>query len=191
MNFQPLTQQHAAGSAVPSFEGSLAVSIASPLMRSTLVSLLRSFRQRHPRLDLNVLVGGNNAQVSTSVLRADAAFGVRYCRDSSTWLATELIGRDPIAVVCAPDHELAGLQALTREDVARYIWLGPNTGWEEGAPPLAAALGRIGIRGVRTLTVDDSVVRKRMVQEHFGIGLFTAHFVRDDIEAGRLRALRI
>jgi DNA-binding transcriptional LysR family regulator len=171
--------------------GTLSVSFSAGLLRPSLVALLRRFADRHPAISLDVSVGNSSADVSAAVLSADALFGVRYRRDASERLKSQVIGEERIVIACAPGHTLARQKTVSRAMLADQVWIGPDAPAGQEAHGFGTVLARYGIRDARTITVDDSQIRKRLVQECFGIGMFTSHLIEDDLKAGTLKALHV
>lgn len=173
--------------------GSLTVAIVGTLAGPPLTAALRGFAAAHPGVALELRTA-RSAEVSELVRRGDAAIGVRYERDRARELRCEELLREPLVVVCAPDHPLAGRRVAALRRLRDERWLAfPEI---PGQRELAAAhvFGVFLARGLGEVTwtpIDSLTAQKRLVEAGLGIALMTASSVVEERAAGTLAAIRV
>ena len=87
--------------------GPVALAIVGTLAGGRLSRMMQRFRASDTDADLTLRTA-TSAEVSDPVRRGEATIGLRYDHDRSRDLDCELLTTEPLTVVCAPDHPLAG-----------------------------------------------------------------------------------
>jgi DNA-binding transcriptional LysR family regulator len=135
-----------------------------------------------------------SAEVSELVRRGEAAIGVRYERDRARELRCEEISREPLVVVCAGDHPLAGRRVARLARLRDERWLAfPEI---PGQRELAAAhvfgvFLALGLGVVAWTPIDSLTAQKRLVEAGLGVALMTASSVVEERAAGTLATIAV
>src|SRR5271154_2604739 len=87
--------------------GPLTLAVVGTLASTNITAVLKQFAQSHPEVDLTLRTA-TSAEVSDLVRRGEATIGLRYEHDRSPDLACEHLADEPLMVVCAREHALAG-----------------------------------------------------------------------------------
>lgn len=180
-------------SLVSEASGPVSIAVVGTLAGAPLSDVLRRFARAHPGVDLR-LCTARSAEVSNLVRTGDATLGLRYEHDRSPDLSCTTLAMDPLVVVCAPDHRLAGRKLADLRSLARERWIAfPEI---PGQREIAAAhvFGLFASRGlgeVDWMAVDSLTAQKRLVEAGFGLALMPSRNVAEELDAGALARIRI
>ncbi|MGE0814012.1 MAG: LysR substrate-binding domain-containing protein [Vicinamibacterales bacterium] len=102
--------------------GVLRLGFGPTLMLSTLAHVVRTFRQRHPgvRLDLHELPTGDQL---AALLRGDLDVGFVRGADADPRLAVELFAREPLLIALPRGHDAAGAARVPLSALAGDPWV--------------------------------------------------------------------
>ena len=147
--------------------------------------LIAAFVAARPKLDLRFLIGNRDATIeSLRASEVEIALCGRPPRDMAVESAP--LGPHPYVLVAPADHRLAGMEGLTRADLAGETFLIREPG--SGTRSLFEAfIGETGGRPVKLgmeLGSNESI--KQAVIAGLGIALLSAHTIGAEIESGRL-----
>src|SRR6185437_7299677 len=115
-------------------------------------------------------------EVSHLIRRGEATIGLRYDRDKSRDLDCELLFTEPLQVVCAPDHPLAGTRVAKLADLRGERWIAfPEVpGHREiSASHVFALFQTHGMGEIDWTPVDSLTAQKRLVEAGLGIALLS------------------
>ena len=104
-----LTQQNA---------GPVSLAVVGTLAGGQLSQILKRFAREYPDVDLTLRTA-TSAEVSDLIRRGEATIGLRYDIDRLRDLDYVRLATEPLQVVCAPDHPLAGKRVARLADLAR------------------------------------------------------------------------
>lgn len=173
--------------------GPVALAVVGTLAGTRLSKIMKRFAQRHPGVDLTLRTA-TSAEVSDLVRRGEATIGVRYDRDRSRDLDCDLLAAEPLAVVCASDHTLAGRRVGRLGELREQRWLAfPEVpGRREIAAGHILALFRVHDLGEASWTpVDSLTAQKRLVEAGFGLALLSRDHAAEELASGALATIRI
>jgi molybdate transport repressor ModE-like protein len=169
--------------------GTLALAASTTPGSYVLPSILRCFAERHPRVDVDVVIG-SSSWVAQRVARREVQLG----------LAGEL--ELPEGVVAEPflDDEVVGIAAPGRIELRRGR--APLAGLagttllvrERGSSTRAVSerfLARVGFHPAKRWELDSNEAIKRSVAAGLGIGFVSELVVADEVERGELVSFRI
>jgi DNA-binding transcriptional LysR family regulator len=171
--------------------GALSLAIVGTLADSPLVARLQAYLRHHPALRLDLRTA-NSREVSDLVRRGEVALGLRYFADPGRDLTSLEIGQEPLLLVCAADHRLAGRRLRRTTQLAGERWLGFPSG--RGRPSSSGQLverqlARAGLGDIDYLTVDNLTAQKRLVEAGFGIALLPATAVQEERRLGTVAVI--
>ena len=173
-------------------QGPVTLALVGTLASSSLTARLSQLCQDHPGLDLRLRTA-LSAEVSTLVLRGDAAVGLRYGTDPDPGLVSVIIHQERLVPVCPPGHPLAARGADLTAALAGQRWLAFPTG--PGAPgdPYAAALRQLlaghGLGTAEILPIDSLTAQKRMAEAGFGLAILPESSLDEELRTGTLCAI--
>jgi molybdate transport repressor ModE-like protein len=169
--------------------GTLALAASTTPGSYVLPSLLQCFADRHPRVDVDVVIG-SSTWVAEKVARREVSLGLAGEVDLPEGVAAEPFLEDELVGIAAP-----GMLRLRRgrapADRLRDQTLLVR---ERGSSTRAVAdrhLAKAGYRPGKTWELDSNEAIKRSVQAGLGIGFVSRLVVADEIERGDLVAFRI
>jgi DNA-binding transcriptional LysR family regulator len=171
--------------------GPVAVAVVGTLAGSNLTTTLRLFAERHPAVDLT-LQAARSAEVSNLVRRGEATIGLRYDRDRSPDLHYEDLGTEPLRVVCAPGHKLAGRSVGSLKALGEERWLAfPETPGQRElwASHVFSLFLTRGLGEVNWSPVDSLTAQKRLVEAGFGLALMTVSGILEELAAGTIATI--
>ncbi|WP_165191593.1 LysR family transcriptional regulator [Caulobacter soli] len=164
----------------------LAVDVVAPAV--ILTSALKAFKTAFPTVEVAILVQPMDATLS--VLRQGIAdMGVIVDvpgTDLMEGLERVACGRLSSLLVAAPDHPLARMKGpVRRDDLRDHVQILLSSGAE------ASGTKDWGGHAVNRWRVNDLGLRRSLLLEGLGWCSMPRHFVAEDLEAGRLIALRL
>lgn len=168
------------------------LAVVGTLLDRRLCQRLKRFRAAHAGLRLTLRTGAS-AEVCGLVQQGEVTLGVCYFKPSQPGLVCVEIGREEMIVVAAADHPRLSARPRSVEALADETWLGfPSTkAYKEAfGRVLRSRLAAAQLEGVAIMEVDSLMAQKRLVEAGFGLALLPRSAVREELEAGRLIALR-
>lgn len=174
-------------------EGPVALAIVGTLADNKLATALRDLRASHQHIDVS-LVTATSRKVSELVIRGEADIGVRYEVDPSVELDSRPLAPEPLAIICAPDHPLAGRRIELLADLREQRWLAfpPAPDRPETSPAhiyglfLAHRLGEIAWTAVDSLTA-----QKRLVEAGLGIAMVPKSGITEELATASLACIEV
>ena len=170
--------------------GTLTLAASTTPGSYVLPSILECFAERHPRVDVDVVIGSSR-WVAERVARREVSLG----------LAGELGWPDGVLAEPFLDDEVIGIAApgrlrLTRGGRASIDAIASQTLLvrEPGSSTRAVAeryLARVGYRPAKRWELDSSEGIKRSVRAGLGIGFVSRLVVEEELERGELEAFAI
>lgn len=103
--------------------GPVALAVVGTLAGGRLSTILKRFAAEHPEVELSLRTATTSAEVSGIIRRGEATIGLRYDRDRSGDLDSELLFSERLQVVCAPDHPRAGRRVAKLTELRGERWI--------------------------------------------------------------------
>jgi LysR family transcriptional regulator, low CO2-responsive transcriptional regulator len=169
--------------------GTLTLAASTTPGSYVLPSILQCFADRHPNVDVDVVIG-SSTWVAGQVARRDVSLG----------LAGEVELPDGVRGESFLDDELVGVAApgrlVVRRGYARLAELAGETLLvrEQGSSTRAVAeryLAKVGYRPAKRWELDSNEAIKRSVQAGLGVGFVSKLVVADEIDRGDLVSFRV
>ena len=173
--------------------GPVSLAIVGTLASAPLSTALRRFAQTHPGVDLR-LCTARSAEISEMVRRGDVVLGLRYEHDRSPDLSCETLAVDPLVVVCALDHPLAGHTLVDLKLLAGERWVAfPEI---PGQREIAAAhvfglFASKGLGEVDWTAVDSLTAQKHLVEAGFGLAIMPSRNVSEELGDGTIARIQV
>jgi DNA-binding transcriptional LysR family regulator len=168
--------------------GHLAIGAAPAVSTYVLPSLLKSFADRHPNVQLSVRTG-HSEEVLELVLRDQVQLGlVRAIRHPD--VKTTPLYEDHLVLVVHPSHPFAERGVIATEDLAeaQLILFDRTSSYHQ----LTSAFFReAGVTPRGVLELDNIDATKKMVRQGLGVALLPQTAVVDELADGSLSAVRI
>jgi DNA-binding transcriptional LysR family regulator len=138
--------------------------------------LLAAFRRRHPDVEIRLRQAGSGALAEeVAAGRLDLAFAYRAEADTDQ-LRSASLNREPMTVLCHPDHRLATAGAVVTPHVLAdevFVDFHPDWGPRRTTDTAFAAAG---VRRTVALEVNDVHGLLDLVDENLGIAVVPRHF---------------
>lgn len=173
--------------------GPLPLVCVGTLADARLSAVLKAFAAEHPDADVDLRTA-TSAEASDLVRRGEAVLGLRYERDPSRDLDCEPIGREPLAVICAPGHPLAGRGVAGLAELRDERWLAfPEVPGrrEIAASHVFALFLAHGLGEIAWSAIDSLTAQKRLVEAGFGLALAPAGGIAEELAAGSLATITV
>jgi DNA-binding transcriptional LysR family regulator len=173
--------------------GAVSVVLVGTLASTKFASMLRTFRQRHPNVKLELRTA-NSQEVSDLVRRGEATLGLRYFTDADPSLVSEVVMEEALVVACPPEHRLAGRRVRDPGALAgdRWVTFPPQRRRREPfATALEQRLTAAGIETAEIVRIDSLTAQKRFVEAGFGIALLIESSVQEELRLGTLRIINV
>ena len=168
-----------------------ALAIAASTAASYLVpSALTSFGERHPEVDVTVLVG-NSVGVHAMVRRREAAFGIAGPVTDPTGIACEHLLDDEVVGIAAPGLFGSPAPLVSAAALARHTLLvrRPGSGQQLAAERVLEVLPPA--LEFKTLTLDSDEAVKGAVRARLGVAFLSRLAIREEVERGEVVTFRI
>lgn len=157
-----------------------------------LPSLIGKFRMRHPSISIQLIIA-DTAKVAEAVLNGDLSLGVIGARIADPRLESHAFSKDELVVVVPSGHPwsrrnnipvdaLKGVPFILREEGS-----GTRRIMEERLEKAGFSLSDLNM--VAIMGSSDAV--RQSVKAGLGVSILSIRAVQDDIEAGRLAAVRL
>jgi DNA-binding transcriptional LysR family regulator len=171
--------------------GSLAVCASQTIAGYWLPRHLANYRRAHPGIELRLTVG-NTAQVAAAVHDGTVELGLVEGAVSDPALLSEVIARDQLVLVVAPDHPWAGRARAEWAELADIEWVlrEPGSGTRSVFEAELARTGMIASLRVALELPSNEAVRAA-VEAGAGATVISASVVAPSLEAGLLHRVRL
>jgi DNA-binding transcriptional LysR family regulator len=164
----------------------LRIAASNTIGNYVLPNILKGFLTQCPTARLNIAIGNTHEVIdAVNDFKADIGLIEGYSNASNMriehWLDDEMV------IVASPDHPLARSAQLG--DLAKADWLVREAGSgtrEIVEHELAGALGTLNI----ALELGNAEAIRRTLISGYGVSCLSRHVVADDIETGRLIAIK-
>jgi len=173
--------------------GPVSLAVVGTLAGGRLSNVLKRFAADHPDVKLSLRTA-TSGEISELIRQGEATIGLRYNQDRSGDLDCELLFAEPLQVVCAVDHPLAGGRVATLADLRGERWIAfPET---PGRPELTAShvfalFLTLGLGEIDWTPVDSLTAQKRLVQAGLGIALLSQSHAAEELEAASISTIRV
>lgn len=181
--------QHAVAEVGAGAAGRLTVGASSTLATYVLPSLLRTFRESHPRVEIAVHTGVS-ARVVEMVMTNEADLGLVTADVHERSLSSIVLTDYETRVVVYPAHTLANRHTISAAELAgsTLIHMESGTNLRTYVDRLLSAAG---VEEQVAMELDNVEAIKRMIEAGLGISMLPEVAVRTEVESGRLVALPI
>ena len=171
--------------AIGEVRGRLAVGMIPTTVAVDVPAVLRAFHEGYPQVRISLLTGGSDALAEEVRVGAlDVAF-VGLADDVEVpHVNNRVLARDPLAVLLAPDHRLAGRSRLQLTTIHEEEFVDFPTG-TAGRVQADRAFRDAGLQRSVAFEVTDPFVMARFVAEGLGIALLASRY------ASRLPAITV
>lgn len=173
--------------------GPVALAVTGTLAGERLSKVLKRFARQHPDVALTLRTA-TSAEVSDLIRRGEATIGLRYDRDRSPELDCEVLFAEPLGVVCALDHPLAGRRVGKLADLRDERWIAfpelPGRR-EITASHVFALFLTHGLGEVAWTPVDSLTAQKRLVEAGLGIALLSQSNAAEELGGSRIATIRV
>jgi DNA-binding transcriptional LysR family regulator len=173
--------------------GPVSLAVVGTLAGGGLSRILKRFREKSPEVDLTLRTA-TSAEVSDLVRRGEATIGLRYNRESSRDLDSELLFAEPLQVVCAANHPLAGRRVASLADLRAERWIAfpelPGRR-EIAAAHVFALFLTEGLGEIDWTSVDSLTAQKRLVEAGLGIALLAQSHAAEELKSSTMATIRV
>ena len=172
-------------------QGAVSLALVGTLADTHIVDTLRRFARKAGKVRLELRTA-SSAEVTDLVRRGEATLGLRYFASDQADLIELEAGSEPMVVVAARSHRLAGRRLRAPKDLANERWIGfpPSPGDRDSSGHLLARqLIRAGLESADLTLIDSLTAQKRLAQAGFGLALVPESSVRDELRQGTLVSL--
>jgi DNA-binding transcriptional LysR family regulator len=173
--------------------GPVSVAVVGTLAGGRLSAILKRFAAEHPDVAL-ALRTATSAEVSHLIRRGEATIGLRYRQDNSRDLDCELLFTEPLQVVCAPDHPLAGTRVAKLAELRGERWIAfPEVpGHREiSASHVFALFQTQGMGEIDWTPIDSLTAQKRLVEAGLGIALMSQSNAAEEFGSVAISTIRV
>jgi DNA-binding transcriptional LysR family regulator len=171
--------------------GSLSIFASQTISGYWLPRRLADYRRAHPGIELHLAVG-NTAQVAAAVLEGTAELGFVEGAVSNPALLGEIVARDQLVLVVAPDHPWAHRPHADLAELADTEWVlrEPGSGTRS---VFEAALAQAGITTLLRVALElpSNEAVRAAVEAGAGATVISASVVAPSLEAGLLHRIHL
>lgn len=169
--------------------GTLTLAASTTPGSYVLPSILECFAERHPRVDVDVVIGSSR-WVAERVARREVSLGLAGELDWPDGVVAEPFLEDELVGVAPPGRlSLRGGRA-TPEDVATLTLLVREPGSSTRAVA-ERALARVGYRPGKRWELDSNEAIKRSIRSGLGVGFVSRLVVQEELDRGELEAFTV
>jgi molybdate transport repressor ModE-like protein len=169
--------------------GTLALAASTTPGSYVLPSILQCFADRHPRVDVDVVIG-SSAWVAQRVAHREVQLGLAGDVTLPEGVTAEPFLDDEVVGIAAPGSlELRGGRASVAELADRTLLVR-----EHGSSTRAVserALARVGYQPVKRWELDSNEAIKRSVAAGLGVGFVSRLVVEDELARGELESFTV
>ena len=173
--------------------GPVSLAVVGTLAGGRLSPILKRFAREYPDAGLTLRTA-TSAEVSDLIRRGEATIGLRYDMDRLRDLDYERLASEPLQVVCALDHPLAGKRVARLADLhgARWIAFPEIPGRREiSASHVFALFLTHGLGEIAWTPVDSLTAQKRLVEAGLGIALLTESNAADELRSKTIATIGV
>lgn len=170
--------------------GRLRIGTASTMAsHHPLPPILAEVKRKHPRAQITVL-RGTSAEIVAKILAGDLDLGLVSLPVEASDIQTEVLRRDLLVAIVPPDHRFASQSRVTAAQLASE----PLILGEEGGNTrrkIDLFFEKAGLRPEVIMELGSMAALKSMVEHGLGVSIVPRSSAREEIGAGRLRALQV
>ncbi len=169
--------------------GLLRIGSTDVVVLHRLPAVLKSFRAKHPGVDLQLIIEGSLV-LAEAVRARDIELALLTLPIPNPPGPLRPLYRDPLLFVVAPRHALAQRRAVRLEEIAAAQLLAHKT----GSVTRGMIDGFFTARGLAprvVMEVSSPEVLRRMAQSGLGVAILPGVSVAEDLRRGRLRSLAV
>ena len=167
--------------------GHVQLAVGEGFVSDLMTAPLPQFREQFPNLTLSITLGSSN-EVIRLIEQDQAHIGLLFHPPNNPQLHPQVVSRQPICLICAPEHPLAQCPNLpTLEQLCHYPMALPED-YFGVRQLLAMAEFQQRIRFTPALTSNSIAVLKHYALSQMGITLLPAFVVARELAAGELVA---
>lgn len=173
--------------------GPLSIAAVGTLAASNLTAVLKRFTASFPEVDLSLRTATSD-EVSDLVRRGEVTIGLRYYDDPSPDIAGRSLAPEPLTVVCAADHELAGRAVSSLRDLRDQHWLAFPRDYARREASAETLFAQFLIRDapdIRWTPVDSLTAQKRLIEAGFGVSLMPENSIAEERAAKTLASIAV
>lgn len=163
--------------------GPVSLAVVGTLAGGQLADILKRFAREYPQVALSLRTA-TSAEVSDLIRRGEATIGLRYNVGRPRDLDHERLSTEPLQVVCARHHPLAGKRVARLADLRGERWIAfpeiPGRR-EVSASYIFALFLTHGVDELDWTAVDSLTAQKRLVEAGLGIALLSPSHAADEI----------
>lgn len=169
-------------------QGSLTIGTAESLCIHRLPDVFNEFRSRYPRVEINIRFDiGSDYRVLLRKNLIDIAFFLDVpCQEPD--LVTHMLFEEPMAVIAAPSHPLAGKRRVLPGDLSGEALVLTAEGCTYRRI-FESILTQSGAKPSSVMGISSNEVIKRFVGDGWGIGFLPLVVVEHELRAGHMAAL--
>jgi len=164
--------------------GTLALAASTTPGAYVLPSILQCFAERHPKVDVDIVIGGSS-WVAGQVARREVSLGLAGEVDLPSGVIAEPFLEDEVIGIGAPGQLKTKRGEARLEDVASQTLLVR----ERGSSTRSVAehyLARVGYTPAKRWELDSNEAIKRAVQAGLGVAFVSRLVVKDELRRGEL-----
>jgi molybdate transport repressor ModE-like protein len=169
--------------------GTLTIAASTTPGSYVLPSILECFAERHPQVDVDVVIGSSR-WVAAQVARRDVSLGLAGELDWPDGVIAEPFLEDEVVGIAAPGRLQTRHGRVDHEDIAGQTLLVRELGSSTRAVA-ERSLARAGCRPAKRWELDSNEGIKRSVRTGLGIGFVSRLVVEEEIARGELEAFAI
>src|SRR5919108_3229938 len=169
--------------------GTLALAASTTPGAYVLPSILQCFAERHPKVDVDIVIGGSS-WVAEQVARREVSLGIAGEVDFPSGVTAEPFLEDEVIGIAAPGQLKTNRGEAAPEDLASQTLLVRELG---SSTRLVAEryLARAGYTPAKRWELDSNEAIKRAVQAGLGVAFVSRLVVEDELRRGELVAFHI
>ena len=171
---------------VPRGEVTIAANEATCL--KVLPQVFSDYKERFPGVQLQV-VRSYGSKTVQSVLDNSVDFGITQLPVQDKKLEVVQVHSDEVRLLTPPDHPLAGNRSVRAEQIVEYPLLLPKGGRTRSRINELLEDYEDDVR--ISMELESSEMLKQFIVAGLGIGFMAVTHARDEIDQGRLRAIRL
>jgi LysR family transcriptional regulator, low CO2-responsive transcriptional regulator len=169
--------------------GTLTLAASTTPGSYVLPSILECFAERHPRVDVDVVIGSSR-WVAERVARREVSLGLAGELDWPDGVTAEPFLDDELIGIAAPGRLALRQGRAAAADVAAATLLVRERGSSTRAVA-ERALARAGYRPAKRWELDSNEAIKRSVRGGLGIGFVSRLVVQEELDRGELEAFAV
>jgi DNA-binding transcriptional LysR family regulator len=173
--------------------GAISLALVGTLADTHIIDALRRFARRSKGVKLELRTA-SSTEVTNLVRRGEATLGLRYFSTVHPELVSHDAGGEPMLVVAAAGHRLAGRKVKDAAALKAERWVSfPAVADEPDSSGhvLTRQLVRAGLDAADVTLIDSLTAQKRLAQAGFGLALVPESSVRDELRRGSLVKLDV